>query len=1004
MSKSPLLGRIFAQFDSLVLQMGRWRRETLEDYCPLAGVADDITLFAEDGSLVSVLRIDGSAQLMGAAEKKQQLSQLSELFATLLRDQSTVLQIVYQRDRRHVHAELGRLTAPMRRKAAKLGLAVDPLLDERSGAIAEHLTGTELYIAVYTYSGTLVSPQMRKEFNREQARKADPDLPMGDPQAMRIYREPEVVLQRHRATLRTLLSALKRQHIAAALLSKHDIVKVSRMMLFPDDTAPDWKPRLPGDPLHPHLGETHRNDSEQLEAWAYPSIGRQIANAGAITRQGPLEQITKIADRYVSTYHLDLLPAKPKPFADLLDNIGEIEVPLRASLTFFGGADYYAGKVNMRRGMAYLAAITWPANKRIAAAGETLNDLVEAGTPCVGMSLMFSTWDKDPKRATDYGRRLGSALDAWGEAQHVPEIGDPTLAFTATLPGWTSNLRKVHICPVDYMLSSLPLEMIASPWREGTLFWRNQQGGIFPYQPLSSQQQTSNVVAFAPPGGGKSALISSMLLSAILDPTLEGLPKVALIDIGNSSLGAINLLRALARDPSQFVHLEFELTERYGINVMDTRLACMYPTTMEMGFLTNFLTLVFTPIGANEPLQNAGELASILIGEAYKMATERPALYDPALDGQIRDWLSQDRNFVPPKNMTWWQVVKYAISRKNYDIAARAQRFAVPTLRQLPSILTQSRTIQDLYSDQKAKDMLIECRRLLTAFIDKYPSLCKPSTFTLQETSVCVIDLNKVTQDSGPEGIRKTTIAYMVSRYLLGKDFLINRDVMAEMPPDAQQYYQSKLASLELVKKYLIYDEFHRTKGAASIRRQVVDDMRNGRKFNLLVMLASQSFEDFDDEMIKQATTRFVLRVDSRDEADALATKYSWSDTIRQALIRDVRGVTDSGSVMLVDFSGLKGMEGSCTQVVNNYMGRTELASYATTREDAALRAALQDHRIPFWDAVQLIGRLFPKGVKKELEAVMRADQESLDESEIAGALGPLIQRCLDVYRQEKAR
>ena len=99
-------------------------------------------------------------------------------------------------------------------------------------------------------------------------------------------------------------------------------------------------------------------------------------------------------------------------------------------------------------------------------------------------------------------------------------------------------------------------------------------------------------------------------------------------------------------------------------------------------------------------------------------------------------------------------------------------------------------------------------------FIKQYTSLVRPSSYSFQETDVCIIDLNKVTQDTGAEGIRRTTIAYMVSRYLLGKDFLSNKDILDEMTPAAQQYYKSKVLSLEFTNAIASFSEFNRTTGA----------------------------------------------------------------------------------------------------------------------------------------------------------------------------------------------
>ena len=210
------------------------------------------------------------------------------------------------------------------------------------------------------------------------------------------------------------------------------------------------------------------------------------------------------------------------------------------------------------------------------------------------------------------------------------------------------------------MLGSMPFNVVTSPWKEGVLFFKNRQGGIFPYAPLSSEQQTTNILTFAPPGGGKSVLISTLILAAIFDPVLEGLPKIAAIDIGNSSKGVINLLREISppdmRD--RFMHVEFELNERFGINVMDTRVGCQKPTSAERGFLTNFLTLVLTPVGSTEPIQDATQIATMLIDELYTVCAEdNPTKYIDGQDKLTTAWLQNQRDFEVNKTTTWWQVV-----------------------------------------------------------------------------------------------------------------------------------------------------------------------------------------------------------------------------------------------------------------------------------------------------------------------------------------------------------
>lgn len=112
---------------------------------------------------------------------------------------------------------------------------------------------------------------------------------------------------------------------------------------------------------------------------------------------------------------------------------------------------------------------------------------------------------------------------------------------------------------------------------------------------------------------------------------------------------------------------------------------------------------------------------------------------------------------------------------------------------------------------------------------------------------------------------------------------------------------------------------------------------------------------------------------------------------------------------MLMHASGLKGDDSSCTQVLTNIIGATELAAYATTREDAALRDAILEEGIPYWEAVTLIGRFFPGGVKSIVEESMRAKRNNInatqienEDEQIKGALAPMIKQLKEAYAAAK--
>jgi hypothetical protein len=93
--------------------------------------------------------------------------------------------------------------------------------------------------------------------------------------------------------------------------------------------------------------------------------------------------------------------------------------------------------------------------------------------------------------------------------------------------------------------------------------------------------------------------------------------------------------------------------------------------------------------------------------------------------------------------------------------------------------------------------------------------------------------------------------------------------------------------------------------------------------------------------------------------------------------------------------------------VLTSLVGPTELAAYGTERENAALRDALIDRGLSYWDSVSMIGKLFPRGVKKQVEETMRARRnEGLtndnEDEAISSALEPLIKQVMEAHHHIK--
>ena len=166
-------------------------------------------------------------------------------------------------------------------------------------------------------------------------------------------------------------------------------------------------------------------------------------------------------------------------------------------------------------------------------------------------------------------------------------------------------------------------------------------------------------------------------------------------------------------------------------------------------------------------------------------------------------------------------------------------------------------------------------------------------------------------------------------------------------------------------KKRIVFDEFHRTSNAQAVRDQVVVDMREGRKWRVQVCVVSQDLKDFDEQIVKFATSTFIMDAGPEQAVQKTSEVFGLTDTARAALRNSVHGPGPSGSTFLAQFATKDGIN---TQLLTATLGPVELWALTTTREDAVIRNQLYK-RIGPKLARSILARLYPSGsAMKDLE------------------------------------
>ena len=180
--------------------------------------------------------------------------------------------------------------------------------------------------------------------------------------------------------------------------------------------------------------------------------------------------------------------------------------------------------------------------------------------------------------------------------------------------------------------------------------------------------------------------------------------------------------------------------------------------------------------------------------------------------------------------------------------------------------------------------------------------------FDLGEARVVSLDLDEVAKGGGAASDRQTAVMYMLARYILAKDFYLNKDLLPDFPEAYRSHHAERVEQIITDPKRIVFDEFHRTSKASSVRNQVVQDMREGRKWGVQIALLSQSLDDFDSVMVEFGTSVFIMDAGPETAIKKTTETFGLSDTARLALKHRVHGPREGGGTFLAQFATKTGI------------------------------------------------------------------------------------------------
>lgn len=974
-----MLSGLVNGLDSFFIWINSMLKQNLADYSDLETAQDEYSLVAKDGSLLSIVRINGYKSLINNEAFYQKISEpFRSGIDPFMSKVGHSIQIWFSMDSTKSKKIVRDALNPSYETAKRLDLNLEEILDERVEHISNRANYEECYLVLWTRPSSLVKSEVKEELESKKKIRMSQKAPISN--ASDPFAANGLLFNTHSSFVDSIENLIFGIDISCEKLSVREAAKAIRNSIDDEVTGNNWEPFLPGDPIMPNIRkEMHKSDEWDI---VWPKLSWQICprDANIINNK-----IVQIGDKIYAPAYIDLMPKEIQSFTSLFNSIGN-KFPWRISFTIEGDG---LAAVSSRAMFASILGFASGNNKLLNNGVKLLRELKDQyNQTVVKIRISFCTWGHKTK-VNEVEKQLSElcrAVEGWGSCIVSDVTGDPIGGFMSSALGATINsVATVSAAPLGAATFMLPLSRPSSAWRTGAVLLVSPDSKLMPYQPGSSEQTTWIQLLFAPPGSGKSVLMNVTNLALCLAPGIPRLPKIGIVDIGPSSSGLISLIKESLpiekRHLAQYYRLR--MTEEFCVNPFDTQLGCRFPTSEEVAFLNNFLLLLVTDPNKENPEEGMTGLVQAIINDMYQKNSERgtPKRYDKGVDKNVDEILANINANIDYKT-SWWEVVDILFKNNKTHEAIMAQRHAVPLLADA-STSAQDDKIKDIYGKVQVStgETLVQYfNRSVTDALNQYKILGRPTVFDIGEARIVSLDLDEVAKSGGVQAQRQTAIMYMLARYILGKDFKIGVDTVNEMPYPANMavpenipakeykvYHKKRVEDCKEDFKRLCFDEFHRTSSSPMVRNQVIVDMREGRKWNLDVTLASQSLDDFDETMKSFATGIFIMAGGNEKDINNLIDTFGMEDPAERFYLTKGKVHGPRGGRPGVFMAKFITNTGKYTQLLSAHIGPSEMWALSTTSEDAAIRGKLYEKIGPS-EARKILAEVYPFGVKKVVE------------------------------------
>jgi len=979
-------------------------------------VSEDTIKLHSGLGYMSGLRMNGAFRMFGNSERLRAVEFLLTNLSVVLKQPGTQLQWICEVNPEQVKNDLRHISNVSRETWNRLNVdmrIVDVLINERERLLSDRSTRENNFLTVSTSLAALDKNQATTD-----AQNAERSL-NGIPLKLSAFTQVapsqmRTLFQRHQSAtqlVRKIMSAAEVQQFVEVMPA--DIVmREIRRLYLPDQTNDKWRPAIQGDRGH-FAVQSLADDHTRL-----PHLRDQILSSPITLLEDGLVRIgSNGAGRYFATAYMYVHPSTWMAADTLIDQMPKY-FHWWTSMTLISGSDKWRNYVRSHRTIANMLKILSTKNQDIVAHSDHLLALAQKEN-LLGFRMQVVTEAKSPELAQQQIFTLISDLQAWGGSLWRQDVDDPDELLKHAVIGCdraTSFAGQTFAVPTLDALVSLPFSRPGSAWQRhlsGSLLMLTEARRLYPFRhQASGLQKYASDLFIAPMGGGKSVMLQAIRLAYIEAYSSYGLlPRAVTLDVGPSSSGLIELLKAIL-PKDQAWQVEYRRITEDGddccINPFDTQLQVFEPTTIERSFQNNFLEQVFTSPGQERPPEGINAVIPLLIDHAYKMYlgenASRLKKYTPdqrgyeEVDAFVREYdLNRD------ETLSWKVLSTRLFEAGKYTLAEYAQWRAMPTLQDLTDVISSTQEILDFFGNQTVPNLgvtIIDYMKGMLVASSRTKVFSGSTTFRTN-ARILSLNLEDMLKTTGPSGVHKAGLMMLLARHATTRRWWINDEILKNLncTEEVRSYHRRILEREKAMPSRLDIDEYHRTKSLTAVRNQFATDRREIRKFNIHYGLASQSDEDFDAADVELASMIMFLGSPGEQGIERIRTKFGLAEGAISALRDKVRGADSQGSHLLLWASTSRG---TLSQYLTYPLPSIYLWAFSSAPDDVSVRKRLVQ-KLSYLPAVMTLVKLYPDGsIERRLNEISSMRPDLPKDRQIDVLIDEIIEQYQEMRRSGK--